>query len=207
VAAAMLKVESGSLEVGSERVTAPDGKSVTLAAVCERALYGADQTQIGATASFVPEVSPPPFLASFAEVAVDLDTGFIEVLDFVSAVDCGTPIHPRLAEGQMEGAIANGIGYALTEELEFTDGGAVRNADLAHYKIPGPVDLPPIRVILVDSYEPTGPMGAKSIGEIGINAPIPAIANAVYDAIGIRLTETPFTPERVWRALRAASIT
>jgi CO/xanthine dehydrogenase Mo-binding subunit len=185
---------------------APDGRSVTLAAVCERAMYGADQFQIGATASFVPELSPPPFLASFAEVAVDLDTGMIEVLDFVSAVDCGTAINPRMAEGQMEGAIANGIGYALTEEMVFTSKGRVRNPDLARYKVPGPVDLPPIRVILVDSYEPTGPMGAKSVGEIGINAPIPAIANAVYDAVGIRLLSTPFTPERVWGELRHAGI-
>jgi len=206
VAAAMLKQDPGALDVGSERVTAPDGRSVTLGAVCERSLYGADQMQIAATASFVPESSPPPFLASFVEVAVDLDTGIVEILDFVSAVDCGTAINPRLAEGQMEGAIANGIGYALTEEMVFTGTGAVRNPDLARYKIPGAPDLPPIRVILVDSYEPTGPMGAKSVGEIGINAPIPAIANAIHDAVGLRLTETPFTPEKVWRALRAAGI-
>jgi putative selenate reductase molybdopterin-binding subunit len=202
----MLQTDAAGIEVAHERAVAPDGRSVTLAAVCERAMYGADQFQIGATASFVPEISPPPFLASFADVAVDLDTGFVEVRDFVSAVDCGTAINPRMAEGQMEGAIANGIGYALTEEMVFSPKGAVRNTDLARYKIPGPVDLPPIRVILVDSYEPTGPMGAKSVAEIGINAPIPAIANAIYDATGVRLTATPFTPERVWRALRAGGV-
>ena len=187
-------------------MTAPDGRSVTLAEVCTRAYYGADQFQIGATASCVPEESPPPFLASFAEVAVDVETGHVKVLDYVAAVDCGTAINPRMAEGQVEGAVVNGIGYALTEEYLFTPGGKMRNADLSRYKIPGTLDLPPIRVILVDSYEPTGPMGAKSIAEIGINGPVPSIANAIYHAVGLRLTRTPFTPERVWRALREAGI-
>ena len=207
VAAAMLKADAADLSVGHGEVAAPDARSVSLAEVCTRAYYGADQFQIGATASFVPEESPPPFLACFAEVAVDVETGHVTVLDFVAAVDCGTPVNPVMAEGQMEGALANGIGYALTEEYVFDTAGRMRNADLARYKIPGPVDLPPLRVILVDSYEPTGPMGAKSIAEIGINGPIPAIANAIYDAVGLRLTATPFTPQRVWRALRDAGIT
>jgi CO/xanthine dehydrogenase Mo-binding subunit len=206
VAAAMLKADATSLTVEHGEVRAPDGRGVTLADVCTRAYYGADQFQIGSTASFVPEESPPPFLACFAEVAVDTETGHVTVVDFVAAVDCGTPVNPAMAEGQMEGAVANGIGYALTEEYVFDATGRVRNADLARYKIPGPVDLPPIRVILVDSYEPTGPMGAKSIAEIGINGPIPAIANAIFDAVGVRLTATPFTPERVWGALRDAGV-
>ncbi len=206
VAGAMLGADPAGLEVGDGRVTAPDGRTVTLAEVCTRAFYGAGQHQIGATASCVPEESPPPFLASFAEVAVDVETGLVRVLDYVAAVDCGTPINPRLAEGQVEGAVANGIGYALTEEFLFTPGGRVRNPDLSRYKIPGSLDLPPIRVILVDSYEPTGPMGAKSVAEIGINGPAPSIANAIHHAIGLRLTRIPFTPERVWRALQEAGI-
>jgi putative selenate reductase molybdopterin-binding subunit len=206
VAAALLEVDPADITLGDERATAADGRNVTLEEVCRRAYYGADQFQIGATASFVPEESPPPFLACFAEVAVDVETGMVRVLDFVAAVDCGTAINPRLAEGQMEGAVANGIGYALTEEMVFDPKGRMRNADLARYKIPGPADLPPIRVLLVDSHEPSGPMGAKSVAEIGINGPAPAIANAIYDAIGIRLAETPFTPEKVWRALQEAGI-
>ncbi|MCJ7725941.1 MAG: molybdopterin-dependent oxidoreductase [Acidimicrobiia bacterium] len=206
VAAAMLQTSREDLEVGDARVTAPDGSSVTLGEICLRAMYGADQFQIGATASCVPEESPPPFLASFAEVEVDVETGMVRVLDYVAAVDCGTPINPRQAEGQVEGAIHNGIGYALTEEMTFTPLGKVRNPDLARYKIPGWLDTPPIRVILVDSYEPTGPMGAKSIAEIGINGPIPTIANAIFNAVGVRLTEAPFTPEKVWRAMRAAGV-
>jgi putative selenate reductase molybdopterin-binding subunit len=186
------------------RVTDAVGNSVTLDQIGVHTLYGADQRQIGATSSFVPELSPPPFLASFAEVAVDEDTGRIRLLDYVAVVDCGTPINPRLAEGQVEGALANGIGFALFEEMVFDQNGRTRNPDFARYKIPVTADLPPIEVILVDSYEETGPMGAKSIAEIGINAPIPTIANAVHDATGLWLTETPFTPERVWRALRGA---
>jgi putative selenate reductase molybdopterin-binding subunit len=201
-AAEMLQAEPGDLRFGDERVTGPQGRSVTLEKIALRALYGANQHQIAATASAVPEVSPPPFLASFAEVAVDLDSGRIRLVDYVAVADCGTPINPRLAEGQVEGAIANGIGYALMEDLAIDARGRARGSDFGRYKIPGSCDLPPLQVVLVDSYDPTGPMGAKSIAEIGINAPIPTIANAVHDATGLWLTETPFTAERVWRALR-----
>jgi putative selenate reductase molybdopterin-binding subunit len=204
VAADLLKADPATLELADERVSAPDGRPVTLETIALRSLYGAEQRQIAATASAVLDTSPAPFLASFAEVAVDLATGHIRVLDYVAAVDCGTPINPRLAEGQVEGAIANGIGYALMEDLAIDDRGRVRATDFGRYKIPGCLDLPHIEVILVDSYEPSGPMGAKSVGEIGINAPLPTIASAVHDATGVWLTESPFTPERVWRALREA---
>lgn len=203
VAAAMIGAEPGDLHLSGERAGVQEGDSVSLEEVALRSLYGQDQRQLGAIASFVPEISPPPFMASFAEVRVDTRTGRIEILDYVAAVDCGTAVNPRLAEGQVEGAIANGIGYALMEEMLFTDSGRCRTTDLARYKIPSVVDMPPLEVILVESFEPTGPMGAKSVSEIGINAPIPTIANAVHDATGVWLTETPFTPERVWRALRA----
>jgi CO/xanthine dehydrogenase Mo-binding subunit len=116
-------------------------------------------------------------------------------------VDCGVLINPAAPEGQLEGAVANGIGYALMEEMLISEHERVRNPTFFDYKIPSAPDLPRIRAILVDSYEPTGPMGAKSIAEIGINAPIPTIANAIYDAVGVRLHTTPFTPERVLDAL------
>ncbi|NQV07729.1 molybdopterin-dependent oxidoreductase [bacterium] len=206
VAAAMLGSPADGLMLGDERVTSPDGQSVTLAEINLRSLYGADQKQIAATASFVPSESPPPFMASFVEVEVDIVTGKVTLLDYVAAVDCGQAINPAMAEGQVEGALANGIGYALMEEMVFDGSGRVRNADMARYKLPGTLDLAPIKVILVESHDPTGPMGAKSVGEIGINGPIPSIANAIYDAIGIRLTETPFSPEKVWRAMRDAGI-
>jgi putative selenate reductase molybdopterin-binding subunit len=204
-AAEMLETDPAELEIAEERVTAPGGRSVSLAKIALRTLYGANQHQIAATASAVPETSPAPFIASFAEVAVDTATGRLRVLDYVVAADCGTAINPRLAEGQVEGAVANGIGYALYEDLAIDARGRARGIDFGRYKIPAPLDLPRIQTILVESYEPTGPMGAKSIAEIGINAPLPTIANAVHDATGIWLTESPFTAERVWRALRAGA--
>jgi probable selenate reductase molybdenum-binding subunit len=203
VATEMLGADRSSLKMEDERVIGPGDESVRLDQVALRALYAQDQRQIAATSSFTPELSPPPFLAAFCEVAVDEDTGQVVVVRFVSAVDCGTPVNPKLAEGQVEGAIANGIGYALFEEMVFDDRGRLRTPDYARYKIPGPQDLPRLETILVESYEPTGPMGAKSVSEIGINAPIPAIANAIHDATGLWLTKTPFTAERVWRALQS----
>ena len=192
------------LKLAGGNVVGPDGATVSLSRVCQRAMYESDQFQIAATASCVPHESPPPFLANFAEVAVDTETGRVKVLHYVAAVDCGVAIHPKMAEGQMEGALVNGIGYALTEEMILSSSGRVRNPTLFGYKIPGALDVPKLEVVLVDSYEPTGPMGAKSVGEIGINGPIPTIANAIYDAVGVRLTETPFTPERVLAAIRGA---
>ena len=206
VAAPVLGVEAKELTLADGSVAAPGGERLSLARVCQRAMYESDQFQIAATASCVPTESPPPFLANFAEVAVDTDTGRVKVLHYVAAVDCGVAINPVLAEGQMEGAIVNGIGYALTEEMLISSRGRVRNPSLFDYKIPGALDVPKLDVILVESYEPTGPMGAKSVGEIGINGPIPTIANAIYDAVGVRLRETPFTPERVLDAIRKASV-
>jgi putative selenate reductase molybdopterin-binding subunit len=202
VATDMLGVGRDDLSMEDERVTTPDGLWVALDQVAIRTLYGQDQRQIAATHSFTPELSPPPFLAGFCEVAVDEATGLVEVVRFVTAVDCGTPINPKLTEGQVEGAIANGIGYALYEEMVFDEKGRLHTPDYARYKIPGSQDLPRLETIIVESFEPTGPMGAKSVSEVGINAPIPAIANAIHDATGVWLTRTPFTPERVWRALR-----
>lgn len=201
VAAPLLEAPIEGLRLQDEAVYEPSGRSISLARVCQRAMYESGQFQIGATASCVPTESPPPFLANFAEVAVNTETGNVRVVHYVAAVDCGVAINPQLAEGQMEGAIVNGIGYALTEEMILSSQGRVRNPSLFDYKIPGTLDVPALDVILVESYEPTGPMGAKSVGEIGINGPIPTIANAIHDAVGVRLTRTPFTPERVLAAI------
>ena len=205
VAAVMLDTTPDGLAIVGGQIEGPH-RVVSLAEIGRRSYYGPDPAQIAASASFVPEASPPPFMAAFAEVEVDVETGLIRVTDFLAAVDCGTVVNPLMTEGQVEGAIANGIGYALTEEMQFTLRGRVKNPDLARYKIPGAADLPPITVILVDSYEPTGPMGAKSVAEIGINGPLPAIANAVHHAAGIRLTRPPFSPEKVWRELRKSAV-
>jgi len=197
VAGEMLDKDPYDLYVEDKKVHDYDGNSVTFDAIAKRSLYETDQHQIGAIASHISHKSPPPFAAHFAEVEVDTDTGKTEVLKYVCAVDCGTAIHPRLAEGQCEGAIMNGISFALTEEYIFNKKGRMMNSDFGSYKIFSTGDLPDIKVILVPTYEETGPFGAKSVSEININGPMPAIGNAIFDAVGVRLRHAPFTPEKV----------
>ncbi|MCD6500360.1 MAG: molybdopterin-dependent oxidoreductase [Deltaproteobacteria bacterium] len=179
------------------------GIEVPLWQVGTHSLYKEDQFQIAATASHVTHKSPPPFAAHFAEVAVDTETGHVQVVRYVAAVDCGTAINPQLAEGQTEGAVLNGISYALTEQYLFDSAGRMKNPHFRDYKIFSTVDLPSIETILVPTYEPTGPYGAKSVSEISINGPAPAIANAIYDAVGVRLRTIPFTPDKVLAAIEA----
>ncbi len=183
-------------------VSGKSGKRVEFPQIVKRALYGKDQFQIAATASEFSRLPPQSFAAHFAEVAVDTETGQVKVLSYVAAVDCGTAVNPKLAEGQAEGAVLNGISYALTEEFIFDDKGLVLNPSFTDYKIFSALDIPKITTILVPSYEPTGPYGAKPIGEVNINGALPAISNAIYNAVGIRLYETPFTPERVLNVLK-----
>ncbi len=194
-------VEALALDNGRV-ISTQSGKALTLQEIGHRATYVVDQRQIAATASFACPESPPPFAAFFAEVAVDTETGVVRVERFVAAVDCGVAIHPKLAEGQLEGAVVQGIGHALYEEMKFSDKGRCTNPNFFDYRVPLAPDVPRIEAILVPSEEPTGPFGAKSIAEIGINGPMPAISNAIYHAVGVRLTRAPFTPERVLAALR-----
>ena len=142
-------------------------------------------------------LSPPPFMVGMVEVEVDTETGNGDVLDYVTAVDCGTPINPNLARVQTEGGIAQGIGMALSEEVQYTDRGKIRNNSFMQYKIPTRQDIGNIRVEFESSYEKTGPFGAKSIGELVIDTPCPALAEAIYNATGVRLTELPMTPEKI----------
>jgi CO/xanthine dehydrogenase Mo-binding subunit len=202
VAAAMLAEPAENLELVGEQVKSKSGKSVSLSEVGHRATYVVGQHQIAATASFVAPESPPPFCAFFAEVAVDTETGIVRLVRFIGVADCGVAINPKLAEGQLEGAIVQGIGHALYEEMLFSERGRCVNANFFDYKIPSAWDIPDIEAILVPSEEPTGPLGAKSIAEVGINGPLPAISNAIYDAVGVRLTRAPFTPDRVLTALK-----
>jgi CO/xanthine dehydrogenase Mo-binding subunit len=147
--------------------------------------------------------SPPPFVAMFAEIEVDIETGVIKPLHIVSAVDVGRALNPDICEGQVEGAVTQGLGYALTEEIVIGDGGRVLNPSFMDYKIFCADDMPRLTTILVEEEEPTGPFGAKSVAEIAINGPAPAISNAVHDALGIRLRSLPMTAEKVLAALDA----
>ena len=203
VAASLLGAEPERIVLSHSRaIDAASEREVSYQEIACHSLYSRDQFQIQAEASHVAPESPPPFIAQFAEVEVDVRTGRVSVIKFVSAVDCGQPIHPRLAEGQIEGAVLNGISYALWEEYRFNAQGAMRNASFGDYKIFTAADTPVLETIIVDSYEETGPFGAKSVGEIAINGPLPAIANAIYDAAGVRMYEAPFTPEKVLQAIR-----
>jgi probable selenate reductase molybdenum-binding subunit len=201
-AAGMLGAPLRSVSLVDGRAVARGGKSIELSQVALRTLYGENLHQIAASASHFTKKSPPPFSAHFAEVEVDTETGLVRVIKYVAAVDCGTAINPALAEGQVEGAVLNGISYALCEEFLFDPKGRMRNNTFREYKIFCTRDLPEIQAILVPTYEPTGPFGAKSVSEIGINGPLPAISNAIFDAVGVRMRQAPYTPERVLAALR-----
>ncbi|HOK40547.1 MAG TPA: molybdopterin-dependent oxidoreductase [bacterium] len=202
VAAQMLKTEIGDLELKNASVFSKSKKKkVTLKDVAYYSLYEKNQHQIAAVASHITHKSPPPFSAHFVEVAVDIETGLVKVVEYLNVTDCGTAINPKLAEGQCEGAVLNGISYALTEEYIFDSQGRMLNPSFNNYKIFSPADAPKIKTILVPTYEDTGPFGAKSISEIGINGPLPAIANAIYDAMGVRLKKGPYSPEKVYMAL------
>ena len=142
--------------------------------------------------------------AQIAEVTVDEETGQITVDRITDAHDCGLAINVTSVEGQMEGSVSMGLGEALFEEVKFDNKGHVINADLAEYKIPTMLDMPQIKTIIVESNEPNGPFGAKEVGEGAIMPTIPAILNAVYDAIGVRIHELPMTPERVYLAIQKA---
>ncbi len=133
---------------------------------------------------------------------VDTETGYIRVIHLVTAVDLGVAINPMQAEGQSEGAVAQSLGYGLTEELLLDRSGRPVNPTFLDYKMLGSKDMPKLTTILVETDEPLGPYGAKSISEIPINAPAPAVANAVFHAIGVRFRKLPIRPEDVLRALR-----
>ena len=202
VGAAMLDVKPEKLICKEGKVICREkGKELAFSEIALQSLYIKNQFQIAHTASHITHESPPPFSAHFVEVEVDTQTGKVDVIKYVAAVDCGTPINPNLARGQTDGGVLTGISYALTEEYKFSKTGKMLNPHFGEYKIFTTADLPEIVSILVPTYEPSGPYGAKSVSELPVNGPIPAISNAIYNAVGIRLTEAPFTPDKVLKAL------
>jgi probable selenate reductase molybdenum-binding subunit len=183
-------------------ISEKSGKKISLSEIAYQTLYVKKQHQIMATNSFVSDSSPPPFAAHFVEIEVDKETGIITPIKYVAAVDCGVVINPELTKGQIIGSIVNGIGYALTEEYKFSQSGKLTNNNFMEYRIPSSRDIPKIKTILVETYEPKGPYGAKSVAEININGPVPAIGNALYNTLGIRIHKLPYTPEKVLEALK-----
>jgi putative selenate reductase molybdopterin-binding subunit len=200
----MLQLETTEeLALRDRRVTAPDGRSVTLAEVALHSLHVADHRQIMATASHMSMHSPPPFGAQYAEVEVDTQTGQVTVTKLVMAVDCGTAINPRTAEGQIEGGLVQALGYAVSEEMVYDEAGRSLATRFGDYRIFQADEVPEVQAILTPTYEPSGPYGAKAVAEIPMDGVAPAIANAVNDAVGVRIYDLPITPEKVWKALQS----
>jgi len=197
-----IEADPARMFLDGRRVWTHDNRSVTLEEVALHSLHQEDQHQIMASASHVSYQSPPPFAAQYVEVEVDVETGQVEVKKLVFAVDCGTAINPVTATGQVEGGLIQALGYTLCEEMVYDEAGRLLTTDLRDYKIYAADEVPEMVTILVQTYEPSGPYGAKAIAEIPKGAVAPAVASAIYHATGVRLRSLPFTPERVWRAIR-----
>ena len=199
------KLGAEMLECAPDEVTF-DGRKVYVDAVPERGVSLAEIASASQFGHMVPlevtethtsPLSPPPYMVGAAEIELDKETGEVKVLEFDACVDCGTPINPNLTRVQAEGGILQGIGMTLTENITYDAKGYPMENSLFQYKIPARVDIGHINVEFENSYEPNGPFGAKSIGEVVINTPLPAISDAIYNAIGTRFYELPITPEQV----------
>jgi putative selenate reductase molybdopterin-binding subunit len=203
-AARMLGLENAEgLTLRDRQVFMPDGRSLTLEAVALSSLHQQDQHQIIASASHLSYECPPPFGAQFVKVAVDTETGQVTVERILMVADAGRVINPITASGQVEGGLQQALGFAHCEEMVYDEDGRLVNPRLGPYHVYKANEMPQIEVIFVQTEEPTGPFGAKSVSELPMDGIAPAMADAIHDATGVWIREVPFTPERVWRALRA----
>ena len=201
-AAKMLSCQPEDLDFDGKCFTAANGQTLTIKDLATRSMCGFDGA-LETTISHSSPVSPPPYMVGIAEIELDPETGEVYPLDYVAVVDCGTPINPNLARTQTIGGLLQGIGMALYEEIQYSDKGRLYNNSFMQYKIPSRVDLGHIRVDFESSYEPSGPFGAKSIGEIVIDTPSPALAHAIYNATGLWFRELPITAEKIAMGLMA----
>ena len=197
VGANRLQVAKELAEFDGENVFCDD-KSITIFDLAVDFTVGLDKVQLNGFASHGSPVSPPPYIAGFVETEIDKETGKVEIIDYVAVVDCGTVINRGLATIQTEGGIVQGIGLALFEEVRYLENGQMDSNSFMQYKIPARSDVGTVRVDFVETYEPTGPFGAKSIGEVVINTPAPAIQDAIYNGVGVRVNSLPMTPEKIF---------
>lgn len=195
--------DTDALDLDDRQVVHRDGRSVPLETVALHSIHQEEQHQIMATASHMSEISPPPFAAQFAEVIVDTETGEITVERLLMAVDCGIALNPITASGQVEGGMVQALGYAHCEEMAYDENGVPQATRFGDYHIYKANEMPELEVIFVETYEESGPYGAKAVAEIPKDGVAPALASAIYDAIGVRMRSLPFTPERVWQAIQA----
>ncbi len=196
-AAELLKVDAAELEYTDGIFTSKNTDTLTLAELAQKLCSFSDRDQLIAKGTFGGDTSPPPFAAGFAEVEVDLETGVSEVIDYVAVTDCGTVINKNLATIQVESGVVMGIGLALFEDVRYSKKGRLTTNSFMEYKIPSRQDIQGIQVAFEQSYESTGPFGAKSIGEVVCNTPAPAIAHAICNATGVQFRELPITAEKV----------
>ncbi len=204
VAGHILKAQPAALTINNGIITAPGGQRTTITQVALHSLYSENQQYIMASASWKSDKQSPAFAAQGAEVEVDTETGMIRILKVVSAVDGGYIINPVIAEGQVEGGAAQSLGYGICEEMVYGQRGLLLTTDLSSYRIYNAPDMPPMETYMVETSDPAGPFGAKAISEISVDAMAAAVANAVTDALEMRIRQLPLTPERVLRAIHAA---
>lgn len=192
----ILNVPPSKLEFTGSRVCTPSGESITLEYIAIRATCFCNNA-LHAVCSHSSPVSPPPFMVGMAEIELDKETGSVKVCDYTAVVDCGTPVNANLARIQAEGGIVQGIGMALYENVTYGETGHIAENSFMQYKIPTRMDIGSLNIEFESSYEESGPYGAKSIGEIVINTPSPAIAHAIHNATGVWHRELPITPEKI----------
>lgn len=190
-----------SAEIKNGLVIGENGKEISYSDICTQSFYTDSQKQIMATASHMSYDSPQPFNATFVDVTVDTESGIVKVNKVVSVTDSGKIINPQMAEGQAEGAIPQALGMALTEQMIFDENGAPINVNFNDYHIFTSIDMPEIVVKFVETDEPTAPFGAKAVAEIPITPPGPAIANAIFNACGVRIRSLPVKPEEILNGL------
>ena len=201
IAAELLCCSKDEVVFESDRVrSVSSGKTVTLAEIAYKSQVGSTQSA-EATATHSSPVSPPPYMVGMVEIELDKLTGQVTVLDYAAVVDCGIPINPALARIQTEGGLVQGIGHTLMENVTYDKTGRPIESSFMQYKLPTRLETGRLRVEFEHSYEPTGPFGAKSIGEIVINTPAPAIAHAIHRATGVWHSELPITPEKIAMSL------
>ena len=195
--AEMLEIDIEDADFDGEKVySVKEEKSITLKDIANNVMCYSNHT-LTATAKEKTPVSPPPYMAGAVEIELDKETGHVEIIDYAACVDCGTVINPALATVQTEGGLVQGIGMALYEDVQYDKRGRILNDSFMQYKIPTRLDMGKIRVEYESSYEPSGPFGAKSIGELVINTPSPALCHAIYNASGVWINELPMTSEKI----------